>query len=62
MYSSSDEEEALLLLALEDEGISRFVFLSDRCRSYIIFFPRDLQNFFFQEKEKEVGPRNQFRA
>ena len=39
MYSSSDEEEALLLLALEDEEISRFVFLSDRCRSYIIFFP-----------------------
>jgi hypothetical protein len=44
MYSSSDEEEALLLLALEDEEISRFVFLSDRCRSYINFFPRDMQN------------------
>jgi len=62
MYSSSDEEEALLLLALEDEEISRFVFLSDRCRSYIIFSPRDMQPLFFQEKEKEVGPRNQFRA
>jgi len=55
MYSSSDEEEALLLLALEDEEISRFVFLSDHCRSYIIFFPRDMQNLFFQEKKKEVG-------
>jgi len=54
MYFSSDEEEALLLLALEDE-ISRFVFLSDRCRSYIIFFPRDMQkNSPPQEKEKEV--------
>ena len=29
MYSSSDEEEALLFLALEDEENSRFVFLSD---------------------------------
>ena len=36
MYSSSDEEEALLFLALEDEENSRFVFLSDRCR---FFFP-----------------------
>jgi hypothetical protein len=63
MYCSSDEEEALLLLASEDEEISRFVFLSDRCRSYIIFPPRDMQNLFiFQEKQKEVGPRNQFRA
>jgi hypothetical protein len=40
MYSSSDEEEALLFLVLEDEENSRFVFLSDRCsRSYIIFPP-----------------------
>ena len=40
MYYSSDEEEALLFLALEDEENSRFVFLLDRCRSYIyIFFP-----------------------
>ena len=61
MYSSSDEEEALLLLALEDEEISRFVFLSDSCRSYIPP-PRNMKAFFFQEKEKEVGPRNQFRA
>ena len=29
----------------------------------ILFFPRDMQNLFiFQEKQKEVGPRNQFRA
>ena len=60
MYSS-DEEEALLLLALEDEEISRFVFLSDRCRSCIIFSPVICKTFF-QQKEKEVGPRNQFRA
>jgi len=53
MYSSSDEEEALLLLALEDEEISRFVFLSDRCRSYIIFFPRDMQNLFFFSGERK---------
>ena len=53
MYSSSDEEEALLLLALEDEEISRFVFLSDRCRSYIIFFPRDMQNLFFRRKKRK---------
>jgi hypothetical protein len=36
MYSS-DEEEALLFLVLEDEENSRFVFLSDHCESYIIF-------------------------
>ena len=53
MYSSSDKEEALLLLALEDEEISRFVFLSDRCRSYIIFFPRDMQNLFFRRKKRK---------
>jgi len=62
MYSSSDKEEALSLLALEDEEISRFVFLSDHCRSYIIFSPVRGKTFFFQEKENEVGPRNQFRA
>jgi hypothetical protein len=55
MYSSSDEEEALLLLALEDEEISRFVCLSDRCRSYIIFFPRDMENLFFSEERKGSG-------
>ena len=53
MYSSSDEEEALLLLALEDEEISRFVFLSDRCRSYIIFFSRNMQNLFFRRKKRK---------
>jgi hypothetical protein len=39
LYSSSDKEEVLLFLALEDEENSRFVFLSDRCRSHIIYFP-----------------------
>jgi hypothetical protein len=34
MYSSSDEEEALLFLALEDEENSWLVFLSNRCRSF----------------------------
>ena len=54
MYSS-DEEEALLLLALEDE-ISRFVFLSDRCRSYIIFFPPwYAKPFFFSGERKGSG-------
>ena len=28
----------------------------------LFFFPRDMQKLFFQEKEKEVGPRNQCRA
>jgi hypothetical protein len=37
VYSSSDEEEGLLFLALEDEENSRFVFLSDRCRSFFFF-------------------------
>jgi len=51
MYSSSDEEEALLFLVLEDEEDSRFVFLSDRCRSYIIFF-RDISKKFFSGERK----------
>ena len=49
MYSSSDEEEALLFLALEDEENSRFVFLSDRCRS---FFSVICKNFFFRRKKR----------
>jgi hypothetical protein len=61
MYSSSDEEEALLFLVLEDEENSRFVFLSDRCRSYIVT-PRDRKKLFFQEEEKEAGPRTQCRG
>ena len=52
MYSSSDEEEALLFLALEDEENSRFVFLADRCRSYIIFF-RDTQKLLFFSGERK---------
>jgi hypothetical protein len=52
MYSSSGEEEALLILALEDEENSRFVFLSDRCRS---FFFRDMQKLFFSEERKVIG-------
>jgi len=39
MYSSSDEEEALLFLVLEDEENSRFVFLVDSCRSHTFFPP-----------------------
>ena len=61
MYYSSDEEEALLFLGLEDEENSRFVFLLDHCRSYIFFFPPRYAKPP-QEKEKEVGPRNQCRA
>jgi hypothetical protein len=56
MFSSSDEEEALLFLVLEDEENSRFVFPSDRCsRSYIVFF-RDMQKrfFFFRRKKKKL--------
>jgi len=53
MYSSSDEEEALLFLALEDEENSRFVYLSNRCRSY--FFIRDTQKLFFSEERKGSG-------
>ena len=52
MYSSSDEEEALLFLALEDEENLRFVFLSDRCTSYIILFFRDMQKLFFFRRKK----------
>ena len=54
LYSSSDEEEALLFLVLEDEENSRFVFLSDRCsRSYIIF-SHDMQKLFsFRRKKRK---------
>jgi len=53
MYSSSDEEESLLFLVLEDEENSRFVFLSDRCsRSYIVFVPVICKNFFFFRRKK----------
>ena len=55
MYYSSDEEEALLFIALEDEENSRFVFISDRCRSHIIFFPRDMQKLFFSGERKGNG-------
>jgi len=56
IYSSSDEEEALLFLVLEDDENSRFVFLSVCCRSYIIFFPRDMQKlFFFFSGERKGG-------
>jgi len=56
MYSSSDEEESLLFLVLEDEENSRFVFLSDRCsRSYIVFVPVICKNFFFSGEGKGSG-------
>jgi hypothetical protein len=49
MYSSSDEEEALLFLVLEEEENSRFVFLSDLCRSY--FFSLYAKIFFSGERK-----------
>ena len=57
VYSASDEEETLLFLALEDEEYSRFLFISDRCRSCIIFFPVICENFFFSGERKGSGSR-----
>ena len=62
MYSSSDEEEALLLLPYKMKKFPGLYFYQTAV-DRILFSPRDMENLFiFQEKQKEVGPRNQFRA